>query len=61
MQRDATGQLVSIPGQQKTSVGRGVISGQSGEFLVETLKAQTEAEGLCVLEKKLAGLFNLCR
>ena len=61
MQRDATRQLSSIFGQQKTPVGRSVVTGKSGQFLVETLKAQTETERLRVLEKKFAGLFDLRR
>ncbi len=61
MQRHATCQLAPIRREQQPAVGRSVISGEAGEFLVETLKAQTEAERLCVLQKEFAGLFNLGR
>jgi hypothetical protein len=61
VQRNAAGQLVPILSQQKAPVGRSIISGETDEFLVEALKAQTEAERLCVLKKKFACLFNLRR
>ncbi|PYV47669.1 MAG: hypothetical protein DMG92_15800, partial [Acidobacteria bacterium] len=46
-------------GEQQTAVGRGIVSGERCEFLVETLKAEAEAERLSVFEKELAGLGNL--
>jgi hypothetical protein len=61
MQRHTTCKLAPIRREQQPPVGRSVISGEAGELLIETLKAQTEAERLCVLEKKFASLFNLGR
>ena len=61
VQRDTTSQLAAILRQQQPAGRRGVIPGKPGKFLIETLKAQTEAERLRVLEKKLTGLINLAQ
>ena len=51
MQRNASGELAIVFGQQQPSLGRSVVAGKSGQFLIEILKAQAEAQGLRVLEK----------
>jgi hypothetical protein len=56
MQGDAAGELAFAVGKQKAASGRRVIAGKAGEFLVEILEAETEAEGLGVFEEEFAGL-----
>ncbi len=51
----------SIFGQQKAAFWRGVVAGEAGEFFVEVLKAEAEAEGLRVFEEEFAGLGDLGR
>jgi hypothetical protein len=66
VQRDASGELAIIGRQQQAPCGRRVISGESGEFLIEALEAQAEAKRLGVFEKEFAhlrdvgGRFRLC-
>jgi hypothetical protein len=48
-------------GQQQATGGRSVVAGQIGEFLIEVLEAQAEAEGLGVFEEEFAGLGDLLR
>ena len=61
VQRDATRQFASVFSQQQAAVRRGVISRKARKFLVETLKAQAEAERFSILEKKLTSLSHLGR
>ncbi len=61
MQGDATGQLAPVLRYKKPPVGRGIVTRKACQFLIEALKAQTEAERLCIFEKKFAGLFDLYR
>jgi len=61
MQRDAACQLASIFCYEKPAAGWGVVSGEACEFLIEILKAQTEAERFSILDEKFTGPFNLLR
>ena len=45
--------------KQQAACWRGVVAGQAGEFLIEVLEAEAEAEGLRVFQKQLAGLGDL--
>src|ERR1700686_4624846 len=60
VQGDAACELVFVGGEQKPTFGRSVVSGETGQFFVEVLKAKAEAEGLRVLEEEFAGLDDLC-
>ena len=61
VQGDAAGQFAFEFRQQKTAVGRGVVAGQSREFLIEVLEAEAEAERLRVFEEKFTSLCDLVR
>ena len=61
MQRNTTRQLTPVLGNQQPAIGRSIVSGKAGEFLLEALKAQAEAERFSVLEKKLTRLRDLGR
>ena len=54
MKRDAACYLTPILRHKKTAAGWNVVSGKSGEFLIEILEAQAEAERLGILEKKFS-------
>jgi hypothetical protein len=59
VQGNAARELVFVVCQQKAALGRSIVAGETGEFFVEVLKAEAEAEGLRVLEEKIAGLRDL--
>ena len=61
VQGDAACELPFVRCQQKAAFGRSVVAGKAGEFLVEVLKAEAEAEGLRVFEEEFAGLGDLGR
>lgn len=60
MQRNAAYRFAINFREEQPASRRRVIARKRGEFAIEVLKAQTEAERLCVLEKEFAGLRNLC-
>ena len=51
MQRDAANELIVVFREQQAARRRSIVTRQFCEFLVEVLKAQTEAKGLRILEK----------
>src|ERR1700686_1782681 len=59
VQGDAARELVFVGGEQKPAFGRSVGPGETGQFFVEVLKAEAEAEGLRVLEEQFPGLRDL--
>lgn len=61
MQSAAAGELDFIFHQQQTASGRRIVSGEGGEFGVEILKAEAEAQRFCVFEEEHAGLRDLGR
>jgi hypothetical protein len=59
MQCDAAGELAFILGQQQAAFGRSIATWEIGEFSVEVLKSEAEAEGLGVFDEEFAGLGEL--
>src|ERR1700687_2581288 len=59
VQSDASGELVFAGCEQKPALGRSVVTGETGQFFVEVLKAKAEAEGLRVLQEEFPGLRDL--
>jgi len=51
MEGDAARELTLAFYKQEAALRRSVVARQSGEFSVEVLKAETEAEGLRVFQK----------
>ena len=61
VERNASCELAFILSEQQASSRRRVVAGEVGEFLIEILKAQTEAERLCIFQEKFASLGDLPR
>lgn len=61
VQRHTACQCAAIFRDQQPAFRRRIISRKAGKFLIETLKAQAEAERVCILEEKLACLSDLGR
>src|SRR5215472_11687772 len=59
VERDASGKLALVFGEQKPAVGRGVVAGQVPKLCIEVLEAKTKAQRLRVFEKQFAGLRDL--
>jgi hypothetical protein len=56
MKRDAACELAFVFGEQKSALGRSIVTGKFGEFPVEVLETKAEAEGLGILQEEFAGL-----
>ena len=61
VQSDAARELAFVFGEQQAAFGWSIVAGEFGEFLVEVLEAEAEAEGLRVFEEEFAGLGDLGR
>jgi hypothetical protein len=59
VKRDTTRQLAFVLRQQQPPFRMSVVTGQAGDFLVEILKTQAEAEGLRVFEEEFASQSDL--
>ncbi len=51
MERDAGCELTFALDQQQAALWWSVVTGKLGEFFIEVLETETEAEGLRVLQK----------
>lgn len=54
MERDAADGLGFMIGEEQAAFWQRVLAGEIGEFLVETLEAEAEAQGLGVFEEEFA-------
>jgi hypothetical protein len=61
MQSNTTSGLAVVSCENQPTARRGVVSGKAGEFLIEALKAQAEAERLSIFKEELADLRYLGR
>jgi hypothetical protein len=60
VQSHASSQFAFIQSEQQAAIGWRIVTWKSGQFLIEILEAQAEAERLRIFEEKFAGLRDLC-
>jgi hypothetical protein len=59
VESDASRKFALIFRNQEPPFGRSIVAGKGCKFLIEILEAQTESQGLTVIEKKFARLSDL--